>query len=91
MESAPVVAALLRQLGHVAPASMARPREPTHAATARGAFPLAMLEEPAVDVPTQGYRLRIGGAGIEIVANEGRLRPAPGLFLIQLAHCSIWA
>ena len=70
VEGAPVVAELLHQLGHRRPAALARPSEPSSAAPARGAFPLALIEEPAVDLPAQGYRLRIGGAGIDIVAPD---------------------
>ena len=34
------------------------------------AFAIALIEEPTVDLPPQGYRLRVGGDGIDVVAPD---------------------
>ena len=69
VESAPAVVALLIDLGH-RPAALARGSSLESAAPARGVYPISLIEEPAVDLPAQGYRLRIGSAGIDVVAPD---------------------
>jgi hypothetical protein len=61
---------VLSTLGHSGLAVSTRERPIGDAAAVRRTFPLTMIEEPTVDLPPQGYRLRIGAGGIEVVAPD---------------------
>jgi hypothetical protein len=65
----PPVEELLSTLGHSS-AVATRKRASAAPAPARRTFPLALIEEPTVDLPPQGYRLRIGVGGVEVVAPD---------------------